>query len=149
MVGGLFWSERGRNVADQGLVYRADLHLVAGRPDLDRARFLAKDDFNTPNGGGRVVVAPGKLGWNEVRRVDGSIDGDIDRDGFRVAWEGCIHRDGSEIRRDRIGTRGIGVGCHFHDQTCTGGQQDCGGPNQYALHAISHSILEDGRGWVL
>jgi hypothetical protein len=76
--GGLLRGQRRRHIAHQAGIDRGKLHLLAVRPDFDGTRVFAEGDFDAPDGGGGIVVAPGKLGRDDVRRIDGSVDGDVD-----------------------------------------------------------------------
>src|ERR1035437_8297263 len=146
MRGGLLRRQRRRHKSHQCGVELANLHLVALRPNPDGMRMFAEDHFDTPDGGGGVVIAPCKLRWDEVGRIDRAVCRRIDCD-CRLC--GRIHWNWGEVRRNRGGTR-LGWGyrrrgafligslvyslsCH----TCSSGEQDSRCHHKHPFHAIS------------
>ena len=107
VVGGLDWGERGWNEAGEGVVDGAELELFAGGPDFNGAVVTCKGDLNAPGSRGGIVVSPGKLRRDDLRRVDGSLDGDIDGEGWRTG-RNALGEDGHEERWNGGGTGGGG-----------------------------------------
>jgi len=65
---------------------------------------FAEDDFDAPDCRGGMIVAPLELRRDDVGRVDGAVEGDIDIQAGVCA----VHVDGAEVFRDDAGVVGWG-----------------------------------------
>jgi hypothetical protein len=145
VVEGFFWRERRWDVAVQSFVERTKLHFFAGGPGPDRFQVLAKDDFDTPDCCGEIIVAPLKLWRDDVGRVDCAIDGYVDVQ----TCVGSVHGNGAEVFGDDAGI--VGCGGVLRQLTCepgrnracennSGGQQQGEGREKDASHQRSRKV---------